>query len=279
MKEIYFEDIAAALEKLSIDANLYLPDDMVSAQNAAKTTETDILPLSIFSVMEENLKAAKELKIPICQDTGMAVVFIEIGRDVHLNCNLTDAVNEGIRRGYKNGFLRFSVVRDPLLRENTGDNTPAIIYTEITDGDNFKITLTPKGFGSENMSKQKMFLPTATKEDILDFVVETVKTAGANPCPPIIIGVGIGGDFEYSAYLSKKALIRDLSLENNNSFYKDFEKKILEAVNNLQIGPQGLGGKTTAFAVNIEVFPTHIAGLPVAVNIGCHVNRHKSITL
>lgn len=279
MKEIYFEDIAAALEKLSIEANLYLPDDMILSQKNAKALENDSLPLSIFSVMEENLKAAEELKIPICQDTGMAVVFIEMGRDVHLNCNLTDAVNEGVRRGYKNGYLRFSVVRDPLKRENTGDNTPAIIYTEITDGDDFKITIAPKGFGSENMSRQKMFLPTATKEDILDFVVETVKTAGGNPCPPIVIGVGIGGDFEYSAYLSKKALIRDLSLENKNSFYKDFEKEILDAVNNLSIGPQGLGGKTTAFAVNIEVFPTHIAGLPVAVNIGCHVNRHKSITL
>jgi fumarate hydratase subunit alpha len=279
MKEIYFEDIASALENLSIEANLYLPDDMILAQKTAKTTETDSLPISIFSVMEENLNAAKELKIPICQDTGMAVVFIEMGRDVHLNCNLTDAVNEGVRRGYKNGYLRFSVVRDPLKRENTGDNTPAIIYTEITDGDDFKITIAPKGFGSENMSRQKMFLPTATKEDILDFVVETVKTAGGNPCPPIVIGVGIGGDFEYSAYLSKKALIRDLSLENKNSFYKNFEKEILEAVNKLQIGPQGLGGNTTALAVNIEVFPTHIAGLPVAVNIGCHVNRHKSITL
>lgn len=279
MKEIYFEDIAAALEKLSIEANLYLPDDMILSQKNAKALENDSLPLSIFSVMEENLKAAEELKIPICQDTGMAVVFIEMGRDVHLNCNLTDAVNEGVRRGYKNGYLRFSVVRDPLKRENTGDNTPAIIYTEITDGDDLKITIAPKGFGSENMSRQKMFLPTATKEDILDFVVETVKTAGGNPCPPIVIGVGIGGDFEYSAYLSKKALIRDLSLENKNSFYKDFEKEILDAVNNLSIGPQGLGGKTTAFAVNIEVFPTHIAGLPVAVNIGCHVNRHKSITL
>lgn len=279
MKEIYFDDIASALEKLSIEANLYLPDDMILSQKNAKALENDSLPLSIFSVMEENLKAAEELKIPICQDTGMAVVFIEMGRDVHLNCNLTDAVNEGVRRGYKNGYLRFSVVRDPLKRENTGDNTPAIIYTEITDGDDFKITIAPKGFGSENMSRQKMFLPTATKEDILDFVVETVKTAGGNPCPPIVIGVGIGGDFEYSAYLSKKALIRDLSLENKNSFYKDFEKEILDAVNNLSIGPQGLGGKTTAFAVNIEVFPTHIAGLPVAVNIGCHVNRHKSITL
>ena len=279
MKEIYFEDIASALEKLAIEANLYLPDDMVLVQKTAKTAETDDTSISIFSVMEENLKTAAELKIPICQDTGMAVVFIEMGRDVHLNCNLTDAVNEGIRRGYKNGFLRYSIVRDPLLRENTGDNTPAIIYTEIIDGDGFKITLSPKGFGSENMSRQKMFLPTATKEDILGFVVETVKTAGSNPCPPIVIGIGIGGDFEYSAYLSKKALIRDLSLENQNSFYKNFEKEILEAVNKLQIGPQGLGGKTTALAVNIEVFPTHIAGLPVAVNIGCHVNRHKSITL
>ena len=279
MKEIYFEDIASAVAKASIEANLYLPKDIIKAQEKAAKTETGELPSSIFSVMKDNLDAAKELGIPICQDTGMAIVFIEIGREVHLNCDLKEAVNEGVRRGYKEGHLRFSVVRDPILRGNTGDNTPAIIYTDITEGDSLKITVAPKGFGSENMSRQKMFLPTASKEDIIGFIAETVSIAGGNPCPPIVIGVGIGGDFEYSAFLSKKALTRDISVSNADKFYSDMEKEALTAVNKLGIGPQGLGGKTTALAVNIETYPTHIAGLPVAVNIGCHVNRHKSILL
>ena len=279
MKEIYFEDIASAVAKASIEANLYLPKDILKAQEKAAKTETGELPSSIFSVMKDNLNAAKELGIPICQDTGMAIVFIEIGREVHLNCDLKEAVNEGVRRGYKEGHLRFSVVRDPILRGNTGDNTPAIIYTDITEGDSLKITVAPKGFGSENMSRQKMFLPTASKEDIIGFIAETVSIAGGNPCPPIVIGVGIGGDFEYSAFLSKKALTRDISVSNADKFYSDMEKEALTAVNKLGIGPQGLGGKTTALAVNIETYPTHIAGLPVAVNIGCHVNRHKSILL
>lgn len=279
MKEIYFEDIASAVAKASIEANLYLPKDIIKAQEKAAKTETGELPSSIFSVMKDNLNAAKELGIPICQDTGMAIVFIEIGREVHLNCDLKEAVNEGVRRGYKEGHLRFSVVRDPILRGNTGDNTPAIIYTDITEGDSLKITVAPKGFGSENMSRQKMFLPTASKEDIIGFITETVSIAGGNPCPPIVIGVGIGGDFEYSAFLSKKALTRDISVSNADKFYSDMEKEALTAVNKLGIGPQGLGGKTTALAVNIETYPTHIAGLPVAVNIGCHVNRHKSILL
>ncbi len=279
MKEIYFEDIASAVAKASIEANLYLPKDIIKAQEKAAKTETGELPSSIFSVMKDNLDAAKELGIPICQDTGMAIVFIEIGREVHLNCDLKEAVNEGVRRGYKEGHLRFSVVRDPILRGNTGDNTPAIIYTDITEGDSLKITVAPKGFGSENMSRQKMFLPTASKEDIIGFITETVSIAGGNPCPPIVIGVGIGGDFEYSAFLSKKALTRDISVSNADKFYSDMEKEALTAVNKLGIGPQGLGGKTTALAVNIETYPTHIAGLPVAVNIGCHVNRHKSILL
>ncbi|MBQ5320744.1 MAG: fumarate hydratase [Oscillospiraceae bacterium] len=279
MKEIYFEDIASAVAKASIEANLYLPKDIIKAQEKAAKTETGELPSSIFSVMKDNLNAAKELGIPICQDTGMAIVFIEIGREVHLNCDLKEAVNDGVRRGYKEGHLRFSVVRDPILRGNTGDNTPAIIYTDITEGDSLKITVAPKGFGSENMSRQKMFLPTASKEDIIGFITETVSIAGGNPCPPIVIGVGIGGDFEYSAFLSKKALTRDISVSNADKFYSDMEKEALTAVNKLGIGPQGLGGKTTALAVNIETYPTHIAGLPVAVNIGCHVNRHKSILL
>lgn len=279
MKEIYFEDIATAVSRLCIEANLDLPSDVVCRQRDAAKNETNKVALGIFNVMKDNLSAAKELGIPICQDTGMAVVFLEIGRDVHLNCDLKEAVNEGIRRGYKEGYLRFSVVKDPILRGNTGDNTPGIIYEEIVEGSSLKITVAPKGFGSENMSRLKMFLPTASKKDIIDFIVETVSSAGSNPCPPLVIGVGIGGDFEYSAFLSKKALTRSLDTPHKEEFYADMEKEVLKAVNQLDIGPQGLGGKTTALAVNIETYPTHIAGLPVAVNIGCHVNRHKSITL
>jgi fumarate hydratase subunit alpha len=279
LKEIYFEDIASAVEILCIDANLNLPCDLKRKIETAKEKETDKTAKDVFSVLEENLKSAKKLSVPICQDTGMAVVFLEIGRDVHFNCDVRDAVNEGVRRGYKKGNLRFSVVEDPLRRKNTGDNTPAIIYEEITEGDSLKITVAPKGFGSENMSAIKMFNPTASEEDIVSFVVETVKNAGSNPCPPLVLGVGIGGDFEYAAYLSKKALTKDISNKNPDEFYENLSKKILDEVNKTGIGPQGLGGKSTALAVNILSYPTHIAGLPVAVNIGCHVTRHKSKTI
>ena len=227
-----------------------------------------------------NLKAAQELQVPICQDTGMAIIFLEIGQDVHFtNGNLNDAVNEGVRRGYSEGLLRCSIVADPLRRVNTNDNTPAVIHTAITEGKQVKITVAPKGFGSENMSQIKMFTPSATAEAIEDYVVSVTKDAGSNPCPPIIIGVGIGGDFEWSACLAKKALCRDIALRNEDPFYAEMESNILDKINQTGIGPQGFGGDTTALAVNIEKYATHIAGLPVAVNIGCHVTRHKSIIL
>lgn len=279
MKEIYFEDIAGAVKNLCIEANLFLPEDVKCAECKAYETERNRVAREIFSVMADNTAAAAELSIPICQDTGMAVVFLESGRDVHFNCDIREAVDEGVRRGYRDGYLRLSVVRDPIRRGNTGDNTPSIIYQEIVAGDNLKITVAPKGFGSENMSAIKMFNPTATEDDIIEFIVQTVKSAGANPCPPIVLGVGIGGDFEYSAFLAKKALTRDLNLCNPDPFYREMEQRALREINSLGIGPQGLGGDTTALGVNILTYPTHIAGLPVAVNVGCHVNRHKSITL
>ena len=279
MKEIYFEDIAGTVKNLCIEANLFLPEDVKCAECKAYETERNRVAKEIFSVMADNTAAAAELSIPICQDTGMAVVFLESGRDVHFNCDIREAVDEGVRRGYRDGYLRLSVVRDPIRRGNTGDNTPSIIYQEIVAGDNLKITVAPKGFGSENMSAIKMFNPTATEDDIIEFIVQTVKSAGANPCPPIVLGVGIGGDFEYSAFLAKKALTRDLNLCNPDPFYREMEQRTLREINSLGIGPQGLGGDTTALGVNILTYPTHIAGLPVAVNVGCHVNRHKSITL
>lgn len=279
MKEIYFEDIAAVVERLCIESNLRLPCDLQKTIGSASEEETNETARDVFSVMSENLKVAEKLRVPICQDTGMAVVFLEIGREVHFNCNVRDAVNEGVRRGYKKGNLRFSVVEDPLRRKNTGDNTPAIIYEEITEGDALKITVAPKGFGSENMSAVKMFNPTASEEDIISFVAQTVKSAGSNPCPPVVLGIGIGGDFEYSAFLAKKALTMPVSEKNKDPFYEQLSEKILNEVNKTGIGPQGFGGKTTALAVNILSYPTHIAGLPVAVNVGCHVTRHKSKTI
>ena len=227
--------------------------------------------------MKDNIQAAKTMDIPICQDCGMAVVFLEIGQDVHFfGGNLYDAVNEGVRRGYSEGFLRCSVVADPLRRVNTGDNTPAVIHAEITAGEQVKITVAPKGFGSENMSCLKMFTPAATRESIIKYIVESVSCAGGNPCPPIVLGIGIGGDFEQCAYLAKKALCRSVSERNSDEYYAQMEQDILTAVNTLNIGPQGFGGDITALAVNIETAPTHIAGLPVAVNFGCHVTRHQS---
>ena len=228
----------------------------------------------------KNLDSAKKLDIPICQDTGMTVVFAEIGQDVHLvGGDFEKAVNDGVALGYTEGLLRKSVVSDPLERVNTNDNTPAVIHTRIVSGESVKITVAPKGFGSENMSRIKMFTPSATKEEIMDFVVETVKIAGGNPCPPVVLGVGIGGDFESCAILSKKALCRDVNVRNPKKLYSEMEEVLLERINGTNIGPQGFGGKTTALAVNVETAPTHIAGLPVAVNVGCHVTRHKTIIL
>ena len=280
MKEILCSQITNTVKNLCIEANKILPDDLVCRIKDGYESEEKDLPKNVMSDLLYNLDCAKELNIPICQDTGMAVIFAEIGQDVHITGgDFEDAVNEGVRQGYVDGLLRKSIVGDPLLRVNTNDNTPAVIHTRIVAGENIKITVAPKGFGSENMSRIKMFTPSATKEDIMDFVVETVTVAGGNPCPPIVLGVGIGGDFEYCAYLSKKALCRDTSQRNENPFYMEMENDLLRIINETNIGPQGFGGKTTALAVNIETAPTHIAGLPVAVNVGCHVTRHKTTIL
>lgn len=278
MREINASAVTETVKELVIKANKILPDDLVECIGCSKIKENNETAKSILNDLEDNINAARELDIPICQDTGMAVIFAEIGQDVHITgVGFEDAVNEGVSQGYTDGLLRKSVVRDPFYdRVNTNDNTPAIIHTRIVPGDKIKITAAPKGFGSENMSKLKMFTPSANRDDIIEYVVDVVKTAGSNPCPPVVIGVGIGGDFEYSAILAKKALCRSVSERNKIDFYKEMENDILAKINSLDIGPQGFGGKTTALCVNIETYPTHIAGLPVAVNVGCHVTRHAS---
>lgn len=275
MREIKTHLITETVKELCIKANKALPDDLCKCIACGEKNETEELPKKIMGNLLENLDAAKELNLPVCQDTGMAIIFCEIGQEVHITGgSFEDAVNEGVKRGYTDGYLRKSIVRDPLDRVNTNDNTPAIIHTRIVEGDKIKITVAPKGFGSENMSRIKMFTPSAAKEDLMNFVLETVKTAGGNPCPPMVVGVGLGGDFEYCAYLSKKALCRAVSIKNQNPVYAEMEEQLLKMINETDIGPQGFGGKTTALAVNIETAPTHIAGLPAAVNIGCHVTRH-----
>lgn len=277
MREIDVSVIKESVAALCIKANKRLTPDVVDAILTAKERETNPLGKSILGDLELNLAAAEELDIPICQDTGMAVVFLEIGQDVHIvGGSLEDAVNDGVRKGYTDGLLRKSVVADPIRRVNTNDNTPAIIHTRIVDSDNVKITVAPKGFGSENMSGIRMLTPAATREDIIAAVTEIVNKAGSNPCPPMVIGVGIGGDFEYAAILAKKALCRSGDERNSDPDYAELERDMLAAVNALGIGPQGFGGNTTALYVNIESFATHIAGLPVAVNIGCHVTRHAT---
>ena len=279
MREINAEIIEKAVEELFLKANITLPRSLEDKITDSQEQETNPIAKGIFCSMCENLKTAHELGIPVCQDTGMAVIFCELGQDVHIVGDFNKAVNNGVRKAYLDGKLRCSIVADPLRRENTGDNTPALIHLTLAPGDTVKLTAAPKGFGSENMSKIKMFNPSAEIEDIIDFVVNTVKTAGSNPCPPIVAGVGIGSDFEGAALLSKKALCRDISKRHPDEFYCDLENKILERLNSLNIGAQGFGGDITALAVNIETAPTHIAGLPVAVNIGCHVTRHAEITL
>lgn len=280
MRTVDAHEITKAVRTLCIDANLQLPDALTQRLSEAKMTERNSLALSILESLEENLSAAEELHIPVCQDTGMAVIFAEVGADLHITGGLlSDAVNEGVRQGYLEGFLRCSVVGDPLNRKNTGDNTPAILHIGIVAGDRLRLIVAPKGFGSENMSQIKMMRPSAEKEDVVSFVLNVVSAAGSNPCPPIVVGVGIGGDFEYCALLSKKALCRSIDHRNENPFYARMEEELLQRINELNIGPQGFGGNTTALGVNIEVFPTHIAGLPVAVNIGCHVTRHREIIL
>ena len=276
MREIHVSEITKVVKELCIESNYYLSKDVKEALQKAKENETWELAENILDKIILNSNIAKNEDMPICQDTGMACVFMEIGQDVHIIGGLLeDAIKEGVRQGYDEGFLRKSVVKDPLDRVNTNDNTPAIIYYDIVQGDKIKITVSPKGFGSENMSRIKMLKPSDGLKGVKDFIIETVMLAGPNPCPPIVIGVGIGGTFDKAAYLAKKALIRPLDKRNSKEFYSNLEEELLEAINKLGIGPQGFGGKTTALGVNIETYPTHIAGLPVAVNINCHVTRHK----
>ena len=280
MREIPSSAITETVAKLCEQANLKLPCGMRECISGSIQREESELCRSVLGDIVSNIDCAAELGVPICQDTGMACVFLEIGQDVHLTGgDLREAVDEGVRRGYTNGFLRKSVVRDPVRRGNTGDNTPAVLYTEIVPGEQVKITLGPKGFGSENMSAIRMFKPSAGLQGIKDFILETVEAAGPNPCPPIVIGVGIGGTFDKAALLAKKAIMRPLDTRNPDPFYADVEKEMLEKVNALGIGPQGFGGRTTAIGLNIETMPTHIAGMPCAININCHVTRHKTEVL
>ena len=280
MREINVELVEQAVRDMCIKANKVLPADLEERICRCAECESGELPRSIMETLKANMQAARELDIPVCQDTGMAVVFAEIGQDVHfVGGSFEAAVNKGGARGYTEGYLRCSVVADPLRRVNTGNNTPAVIHTRIVDGSGVKLTVAPKGFGSENMSSVKMFTPSATREDIIDYVVDCARRAGSNPCPPMVLGVGIGGTFEQCALLAKTALCRSVSEPNCDEFYADMEKEILEKVNSLDIGPQGFGGKTTALSIAIEARPTHIAGLPVAVNVGCHVTRHITVEL
>lgn len=280
MRTIDAKDITSNIKEMCIEANHYLSKDMYYAMKHATEVEKSPLGCQILSQLQENLQIAGEDMIPICQDTGMAVVFMEIGQDVHFEGgNLEDAINEGVRQGYVEGFLRKSVVGDPLLRENTRDNTPAVIHYEMVAGDKVTITVAPKGFGSENMSRVFMLKPADGMEGVKNAVLTAVKDAGPNACPPMVVGVGIGGTFEKCALLAKKALTRPVDVRSSVPYVKEMEEELLQRINGLGIGPGGLGGTTTALAVNINTYPTHIAGLPVAVNICCHVNRHAVRTL
>ena len=277
MREIQAQQITDVVEKLCIEANQYLPEDVQGAIRRCRACEDWEIAQGVLDKIITNFEIAEQENVPICQDTGMACVFLEIGQDVHIaGGDLREAVDEGVRRGYDKGYLRKSVVKDPVRRGNTGDNTPAMLYTEIVPGEQIKVTVGPKGFGSENMSAIRMFKPSAGIEGIKDFVLETVETAGPNPCPPMVVGVGIGGTFDKCALLAKKALMRSTDERNPDPYYADLEAEMLEKINKLGIGPQGFGGKTTALALNIETLPTHIAGMPCAVNINCHVTRHKT---
>lgn len=276
MREISVNLIKDKIRDLCIDANYFLGDDINDSLIHFKNNEKSEIGKDILGNIIENAKIAKEGQLPICQDTGVACVFLEIGQDVHLiDGNLEEAINSGVREGYEKGYLRKSVVKDPISRVNTNDNTPAMIYYDIVPGDKVKITVAPKGFGSENMSKLAMLKPSDGLEGVKDFILKVVEEAGPNPCPPMVVGVGIGGTFDKAAYLAKKALLRPVNEENKNEFYANLEKELLEKINELGIGPQGFGGLTTSIGINIEVYPTHIAGLPVAVNINCHATRHK----
>ena len=275
MRKLSVNKITDSIETMCIESNYNLSSDIYSALKSSVIAEESAIGRALLEDIVLNADIAKKNSVPICQDTGMAVIFLEIGQEVYLvDGDLNEAVNEGVRRGYKKGFLRKSVVSDPILRINTNDNTPAIIHIEIVKGDKVKIIFTPKGFGSENMSRSVMLKPSDGKKGIEDFILETVSIAGPNPCPPIVVGVGIGGTIEKAAYLSKKSLVRDINIRNKKEHIKNMEIDMLSRINKLGIGPQGLGGTTTAIAVNIETFATHIAGLPVVVNISCHATRH-----
>ena len=279
MREIHVEEIRDNVAQICIDAAYNLSEDVLSAFDRAIETETEPAAKEIIELLKQNAQIAREDRIPICQDTGIAIFFVEIGQDLRIkNGFIVDAINEGVRKGYREGYLRKSVV-DPITRKNTGDNTPAIIYIELVPGDKLKISFMPKGAGSENMSAIRMLRPTEGVEGIKQFVLECVRRAGANPCPPVVIGVGIGGDFEKAALISKKALLRPIGNPNPKLELASLEMELLKAVNRTGIGPEGLGGKVTALAVHVESFPCHIASLPVAVNINCHAARHKTIIL
>ena len=275
MREVNVQTITDNIKEMCIEANHFLTEDMKQVFENAVNKEKSPLGKQVLGQLEENLKIAGEDMIPICQDTGMAVVFINVGQDVHLvGGDITEAINEGVRRGYVDGYLRKSVVKDPIYRENTKDNTPAVIHFSIVEGDKVDITVAPKGFGSENMSRVFMLKPADGIEGVKEAILTAVKDAGPNACPPMVVGVGIGGTFEKCAWMAKKALTRDLNEQSHVEYVRELEKEMLEKINRLGIGPGGLGGTQTALAINIETYPTHIAGLPVAVNICCHVNRH-----
>ena len=275
MRTIDTETIIKTVSEMCIEASHFLTPDMKEALDKAKENEISPLGKQVLDQLSENLRIAGEDMIPICQDTGMAVIFAEVGSDVHVEGSLTDAINEGVRRGYVDGYLRKSVVGDPLLRVNTGDNTPAVIHYDIVPGDKLKLTLAPKGFGSENMIKIFMLKPADGEEGVKNAILSAVKDAGPNACPPMVVGVGIGGTFEKCALLAKKALTREVNKRSDIEWVRNMEEELLDRINRSGIGPGGLGGSTTALAVNINTYPTHIAGLPVAVNICCHVNRHS----
>ena len=276
MRDIDVKEIISTIKEMCIEANHFLSPDMKNALDTFSKEENTVLGKQILEQLQENLKIAGEEMIPICQDTGMAVIFIKIGQEVHfVGGNLEEAINEGVRQGYVDGFLRKSVVKDPIYRENTKDNTPAVIHYEIVPGDKVEITLAPKGFGSENMSRVFMLKPADGIEGVKNAILTAVKDAGPNACPPMVVGVGVGGTFEKCALLAKKALTRNIEEKSPIEYVRDLEEEMLTKINELGIGPGGLGGKATAFAVNIETYPTHIAGLPVAINICCHVNRHS----
>ena len=280
MRELSVQTIEDAVCELFQQANRVLPQDLTQAICRAAQAETDALPRSVMQDIRQNLAAADELHVPICQDTGMAVLFCDLGQDVHLvGGDFTEAVNRGVARAYRDGYLRCSIVADPIRRGNTGDNTPALVHLRLTPGEQVRLLAAPKGFGSENMSVLRMFTPSATVEEIEDFLVSAVCRAGGNPCPPMVLGVGIGGDFESCALLAKRALCRPVSVRHPDPFYRAMEDRLLEKCNALGVGPQGFGGKTTALSVAVETAPTHIAGLPVALNVGCHVTRHAETVL